>query len=436
MKSIFLALLFAITGLGLNAQSLEKATDLLSKSKKVDAKAEIDKYLAIDKHQKEPDAWYDKCKIYAAIGEDSVLKQQYPDALAQSLEALKKYTELDEVKNKEKDKQFISLKLDNYKPINAIYAGFFQAGAANYNSGKYSESLEDFKNTLNARDFMFSKGWVTVKFDTISTLYAGITAEKAKKRDEAASYYSQLADAKVNDPRYIDIYKWLINYYTDDESDEADAKKYLKLAREVYPNEKSWGDFELGIYDAEIDAYRKKGNKDSLFAEYLHVIGEEPNNYIFTYNYGVELYNYAVDTTTGKLPANSDSLIGKAKEELNKSLQLKPDYVQAILLLGKITYNQSVDLRASTKNIKGQTPADKQKRIDIRNASSKILDESIPYFEKVDQILGPMGKLKQEDRMALKDAYDFLINIYDAKNVKDKSLLYTNKYNDVDKVHD
>jgi hypothetical protein len=47
-----------------------------------------------------------------------------------------------------------------------------------------------------------------------------------------------------------------------------------------------------------------------------------------------------------------------------------------------------------------------------------------------------MGKLKQEDRMALKDAYDFLINIYDAKNVKDKSLLYTNKYNDVDKVHD
>ena len=439
MKSTLLAVLFAVACLGLNAQSLDKAKDLFLKSKKLmEAKAEIDKVVAVEKNQKTAEAWYYKCKIYTAIADDSTLKGQVPDAHVQAFDALKKYIETDDAANskeKDKTKQYILLQLDGYKPINSIYAGFFQDGASSYNSGKYDEALTDFKGALTARDFMFSKGWITQKFDTISTLYAGIAAEKAKKRDEASSYYSQIADLKLGDTKYIDIYKWLVNYYSEDKKDETDALKYVKLGKEVFPADSTWKDIELGVYDNELDKYRKTGNKDSLFAEYEHIISQLPNSHVFIYNYGVELYNYAIDTSSGKKPANSEALVAKAKEELNKSLQLKPDYSQADLLLGQIIYNDAVDFRATTKNIKGQKPEDIKKRADIRVASLKLFDDAIPYFEKIDQILGSKGKLKQEEKRTLKDAYDLLITIYEQKNQKDKSEIYTKKFNDVDKIH-
>ncbi|HVM88100.1 MAG TPA: hypothetical protein VMT76_07910 [Puia sp.] len=435
MKSTLLALLFAFAGLGLSAQSLDKAKDYLKSKKLLDAKNEIDKFLATDKGQKAIEAWYYKCKIYAAIGGDTSVKSQVPDAYTQSLGALKTYLEKDEAANKDKEKQAIALKLDGYAPINSIYAGYFQDGATNYNVGKYTDALADFKGALVAREFMFSKGWITQQFDTLTTLYTGIAAEKAKDRDQAATYYSKLADLKLSDSKYTEIYKWLVNYYSEDKNDEANAMKYLKLGKEVYPNDKSWDEIELGIYDSEIERYRKSGNKDSLFAQYEHVISKLPNSYVFMYNYGVELYNYAIDTSSGKRPANSEALIAKSKEELNKTLQVKSDYSQAYLLLGQITYNDAVDLKATTKNIKGQKPEDVKKRADIRVAANKKFDEALPYLEKVDQILGPQGKLKQEEKRTLKDAYDLVITIYEQKNVKDKAEEYTKKFNDVDKVH-
>jgi hypothetical protein len=53
----------------------------------------------------------------------------------------------------------------------------------------------------------------------------------------------------------------------------------------------------------------------------------------------------------------------------------------------------------------------------------------------VDKDLGTQGKLKMEQKNALKDAYDLLTNIYTDKNIKDKIDFWTNKYNNVDKDH-
>ena len=40
-----------------------------------------------------------------------------------------------------------------------------------------------------------------------------------------------------------------------------------------------------------------------------------------------------------------------------------------------------------------------------------------------------------QEKQALKDAYDLMITIYETKNVKDKATAYTDKFNNVDKVH-
>jgi hypothetical protein len=423
MRRLFLTGILAIAGIGLFAQSLDKAKDALKANKIADAKTQIDGVLAVEKNQKNGEAWYYKLKIYNAIAADSNLRAKYPDARDQAFDALKKYTEVD-------DKKLLLLQMDGYKPVNEIYQGYFQIGANNYNGGKYDSALHNFSGALQTSSFMNAKGWTTLKIDTTSTLYAGIAAEKAGKRDTAAVYYGRLAEAKIaniNGSNMVEIYKWLVDYYNQ-KKDEANTKKFIALAKEQYPDELFWSSTEL-------DNLREKGNKDSLFAKYDEITAHFTKNHLFFFNYGLELYQYASDTSSGHRPANYDALIAKAQDNLKKCLELQPDYPQAALVLGQISYNAGVDLQGQTKKIPGKGPDDIKKRADLRIAAGKKFDEAIPYFEKVDQDLGTKGKLKMDEKTTLKDAYDLLITIYEQKNIKDKAEAYTNKFNNVDKDH-
>jgi hypothetical protein len=424
MRRLFLTGILAIAaGIGLFAQSLDKAKELFKANKYADAKTQIDGFLAVEKNQKTGEAWYFKVKIYNAIAANDQLRTQFPDARDQAFDALKKYTDVD-------DKKLLLLQMDGYKPVNEIYQGYFQVGAANYNGGKYDSALHNFSGALQTSGFMNAKGWTTLKLDTTSTLYAGISAEKAGKRDTAAVYYGRLAEAKIaniNGSNMVEIYKWLVDYY-DKKKDEADEKKFLALAKEQYPEELFWSSTEL-------DNLREKGNKDSLFAKYDEITARFTKNHLFFFNFGLELYQYASDTSSGHRPANYDALIAKAQDNLKKCLELQPDYPQAALVLGQISYNAGVDLQAQTKKIPGKAPDDVKKRADLRVAAGKRFDEAIPYFEKVDQDLGGKGKLKMDEKSTLKDAYDLLITIYEQKNIKDKAEAYTNKFNNVDKDH-
>ncbi len=423
MKQVFLSVLLVTMGFGLFAQNLDKAKDLFKANKLPDAKTEIDKVVADPKNQKNAEAWYYKAKIYMAISANDQLKSQVPDAYAQSFDAIKKYVDYD-------DKKLILLQIDQYKPIFDIYQGYFQAGAAAYNAAKYEDALVDFKGAIASFNYMASKQWVKMNMDTTSYLYAGFAAEKANKPDDAAVFYSTIADSgvtKIGGSDMIDIYKWLVNYY-DKKKDYTNAMKYLALGEKSYPTELYWPLTEL-------DIYREKGNKDSLFARYDDINRRYPTNSLFYFNNGLELYQYASDTTSGKKPANTDELTKKAQDKLNKALEVKPDYPQAALVLGQISYNAGVDLQSQAKAVKGTKPEDVKKRTELRAAAAKKFDESIPYFEKVDQLLGTKGKLKMEEKTALKDAYDLLITVYEQKNVKDKAEAYTTKFNDIDKVH-
>ena len=422
-KRLFLTGLLALTGMGLFAQSVDKAKDLLKSNKLPEAKTEIDKVLAVEKNQKNGDAWYTKLKVYNAIAANDQLKAQFPDARDQAFAALVKYTEVD-------DKKLLLLQMDAYKPVNEIYQGYFQVGANDYNASKYSEALQNFSGALQTSAFMNAKGWTNLKIDTTSTLYAGISAEKANKRDSAAIYYGKLAEAKIaniNGSNMIDIYKWLVDYYNQ-KKDEANTKKFITLAKEQFPDDLFWPSIEL-------DNLREKGNKDSLFAKYEEITTHFPKNHLFFFNYGLELYQYASDTSSGHRPANYDALIAKAQENLKKCLEIQADYPQAALVLGQISYNAGVDLQGQTKLIKGKAPEDIKKRADLRIAAGKKFDEAIPYFELVDKDLGTKGKLKMDEKTSLKDAYDLLITIYEQKNLKDKVDAYTTKFNNVDKDH-
>jgi hypothetical protein len=415
--------LLAFSGTGLLAQNLDKAKDFLKAGKLPEAKAEIDKVLAVDKNQKNGEGWYQKMKIYNAIAANDQLKTQYPDARQQAFEALKKYVEVD-------DKKLLFLQIDQYKPVNEIYQGFFQVGANEYNAAKYQDALENFVGALSTSTYMNSKGWTTLRIDTTSTLYAGIAAEKAGKKDTAAIYYGRLADSGIvfiNGSNMVEIYKWLVDHYNQ-KKDEAMTNRYLAMGKKNFPDDLFW-------YTLELDNLRDKGDKVALFTKYDEVTAHFTKNHLFFFNYGLELYQYASDTSSGHRPANYDTLIAKAQENLKKCLEIQPDYPQAALVLGQISYNAGVDLQGMTKTVKGAKPEDIKKRADFRIAAGKKFDEAIPYFEKVDEDLGAKGKLKMDEKNTLKDAYDLLINIYEQKKIQDKIDSYTTKFNNVDKNH-
>jgi hypothetical protein len=423
MKRMLLSLLMAVICSGLFAQSVDKAKDLLKANKLAEAKDEIDKALLVEKNQKNGDAWYTKVKIYNAIATNEQLKAQYPDALIQSLDALKKYTQYD-------DKKLVLLTADSYKPINEIYQGLFAAGAAEYNAQKWNESLRDFSGAISAINFMYGKGWIKQSMDSTSTLYAGISAEKADKREEALVFYKIIADSnisKIGGNDMAEIYKWLADYYTR-KKDLPMAAKYTALGKSKYPNDIFYDELRL-------DALRKDGPKDSLFATYEQINIQHPDSAIYFFNYGLELYQYASDTSSGKRVANADELIKKAQEKLLTSLKINPNYPQASLVMGQISYNQGVEYQVLGKPKGNTNAAELKQRQDYRAMSNKKFDEAVPYLEKVDQVLGSQVKLKKADKVALKDSYDMLITIYEAKKDTAKAALWTDKYNNVDKIH-
>ncbi len=162
MKRMLLSLLMAVVFSGLFAQSVDKAKDLLKANKLAEAKEEIDKALLVEKNQKNAEAWYTKVKIYNAIAANDPLKDQYPDALIQSLDALKKYVQYD-------DKKQVLLAADGYKPVNEIYQGLSSRAPPIIMHKNGVKHYTDFTMRYRAINFMYKQGWIKQSMDTTST---------------------------------------------------------------------------------------------------------------------------------------------------------------------------------------------------------------------------------------------------------------------------
>jgi len=302
MKSFFLLLgLIVMTGMGLSAQKINKAKDYLAKQQLNEAKNEVENFLAGEKNKNNPEGWYTKAKIYSLISEDSVQKASTPGAREIALAAIKKYIELENATVKDSAKRYMLLALDNRKPLTDLYAGYSKDAASYYNAGNFVDALSNFQGSLNVFDFMIDQGWTNgITLDTISVLYAGISAEKANKIDTAALYYSKIAENKVQGQGYESIYKWLADYYKE-KNDLEKSQKFTALGKEVYPDDPFWVGFEISLLS-------EKGTREDLFAKYEEVTQANPSNHLFWFNYAVELYKTAYDEDTAKRPANSKEM--------------------------------------------------------------------------------------------------------------------------------
>src|SRR4028118_1849850 len=125
-KILSTGLLFLIVLSGF-AQDTKKLKEYLDKKQYDKARAEVDAALA--KAPADQFALYHKGKVYAAIAADPQFKATVPDAREQAFDAFKKALE------SEKDNKALLVAMqDQYKPIFDLYTGYYDAGAAAFNS--------------------------------------------------------------------------------------------------------------------------------------------------------------------------------------------------------------------------------------------------------------------------------------------------------------
>lgn len=431
MKKALFVVAIAFVSLGVSAQKVDKAKDYLNKGKLAEAKTEIENYLAIEKNKTNSEAYYVKGKIYQAIAKDANLKATVTQPRDTAFAYIKQYLEM-ESKIKDSTKRNLAIVLDNNQPLFDLYREYSSDGATYYNANNFSEAMDNFGKCLDVFDFLMAKKYITPMFDTTTTLYAGICAEKANKRDDAAKYYGRIAERKIKSDGFIEIYKWVADYYRQ-KSDVATATKFVQYGREAYPEDQFWDAFDLEMVG-------EKGTKAELFKKYEEVIANNPKNHLFPFNYGVELYQTGYDQDITKRPANSKELIEKAKANIKKSIDVKGDYANSHMLLGQMIYNEGVDINNEMKAIRPPAggklkPEELKKKNDLRAETTKKFEESLPYFEKVEQLLNSQGKLKMDDKLLLKDALDIMVTIYESKGNAEKAKEYTDKFNDVDRKH-
>lgn len=431
MKKTLLFVLLAFLVVIAQAQKVEKAKTLLTGKKVAEAKTEIDNFLAIEKNKNNSDAWYTKAKVYLAISTDQELRSTVTDARGVAFDALKQYYEI-ESKIKDSTQRYITLLVENNQPLVDMYKGYSADGSTYFNANNFNDAFVAFGKCLDVFDFMSQKKMIPHQFDTTTTLYAGIAAEKASKPDVAATFYGKIAEKKIKSDGFIEIYKWLTDHYYR-KSDLTNAGKYLSLGRQVYPEDQFWDAFDL-------DMVREKGTKEELFKKYEEIIAANPKNHLFVFNYGVELYQMGYQEDITKRPENSKDMIAKSATLMKKVIELKPDYANAYMVLGQLIYNEGADINNVNKKIRPPAggklkPEELKKKEELRNQVKAKFEEALPYFEKVEQILASQGKLKMEEKTILKEAFDLIIMINENKGNKEKAEEYTVKFNEVDKKH-
>jgi len=401
MKKVFLSVLLALCTLYTMAQD-EIIQLYVAQKKWEEAKTEVDKILANpktkDKDKQTAYLW--KLTVYSQLFVDPALSAKYPDASEQAMDAYNKYVAMDPELKQLKEQSFGA-------GIGNLYAGSFEKGKTYFQNKDWANAYKSFAQAEKMGNLLLANKLSnsTATIDTITVLYTGYSAQNAQLPDTAVRYYARLADLKVNDPDYEDIYKFIIQYYSD-KKDEANFKKYLALAKEAYPNDNSlWTQYEM-------QNMTSNANLKDLYQKYQQDLAAGSMNedkYIG--------YAEAFATNDSAQLAGMDSLqkvqlrmaaaqgFGKAFE-LNNTNGLYP-FNTGVIYYGLF---QQLDDRYSA--YRGESAALKAKRAEIAKEEMKYADTAAQWLEKSYAVLKEKQNRTRSETASLNRTVDYLANIY------------------------
>lgn len=367
MKSILTALIM-MCSIAVVAQDLDQINGFVSKKEWAKAKEGIDKFLTNEKNAKKGDGWWTKIQVYNGIARDPAAAAQYPDARMTAFEAYKQYLIVD-------PKSFQGT-MNQHSPLFDIAFGYQELATNDFNAKRFEDALKNFQSAEQVETYIVSKSFTYGQFafpafDTQLYLNIAASAINAKKEDVAVVYYQKIADKKIKDKSFDEIYRFLVDYF-DKKGDAANTSKYLAIGKELYPTDEFW--CEVGLKALEDD-------KKKLFARYDELLAQGCDNYYTRYNYAVEMFNYAY--VGDKNPADRPEVEKKIEDVLKKALEQKQDGVEANMLMTRHHFAIIKTLGDQYDAIKGTKPEDVAKKGEINKQINKKYDDAFPYMTGV-----------------------------------------------------
>lgn len=406
------------------SQNLEEINDLMGKQQFREAKAGIDKFLSNPKKASDAEGWYFKGRIYNALSHDnSVSKEEQFNLKSDAFGAFQKYQSLDAKDN--------FMKMEGYTSYLDLYGGYYDLGVREYNDKSFEKAIRAFRKAIEVKDFILAKRYEYEQtklypLDTALVLNIASSAYQLKNEELAVEFYNMLIDARVSGPDYLDVYKFVLEYYAKKDNDAA-YQKLLLQAKELYPKEKElWTELDLR-------AVAKKGDSQLLMAKYEQLLKEDPRNFVLSYNYAVEVYNsmYGKEATKAGDSAVSDKLVSILQQAIQNE---GSDDVTATMLMCNHLYNYSSDLLNAANAIKGAKPDEVKRRTEKKAIANKKMDECIGYSEKAIAYYETLSSKTPLQKANYRILINYMVDIYGVKKNAAKETEYEKKAAAADKL--
>jgi hypothetical protein len=207
MRRILFLLLVSSAALVSQAQDYAPIKTLLTLGQYQKAKEDVDKNMGNAKFTSKAEAYMLKSAIYAALAMDNANKNTPTGAqLANDAEAaFRKYKEMDA------SMALLADPIYQNGPIN-LYSFFYSVGYSDYSAKRMDAGFDKLRKAVDMSDVLLAKKIIVAPIDTNVLILAAITAESSKHSDDAARYYTRLADAKIAGKDYESVYRYLVNY--------------------------------------------------------------------------------------------------------------------------------------------------------------------------------------------------------------------------------
>lgn len=409
MRKAILAAIMISVSTTLMAQNFDDVFEKVTKGKYDEAQDKLKKYDADPKATAKSDYWFLRAKIYNNLGKaksDSAM-------LAQSFDAVKKYYEL-ESGVKDESKRLLRAVFDNHQTAFDTYSTYANEGIKSFQAKNWPAAYYNFTRSLEAFDLLQKNKLTTATFDTTMTVYAGFSAQNAGMQDNAVMYYSKLADARIADTAYADVYEYLVSYYMN-KKDAANSAKYLALGKEFFPKRESWIAYEMENLGTD---------KTQRLNKMEELMKANPTNFNLTLDYAVEMFNY----TYGKeKPADYDARLGQLTTALQNAITLNPTSPYANFVMTQHLSNQIYDLQQSYNAVKGTKPEDVKKKQEINKSITAKYEELLPFANAAYAGYEKIEGIKAADKANWRNVTNLLADYYTLKKNAEKVKFYEDK---------
>ena len=411
-KTFLLPALLMIAFIG-QSQSYDAAKNALILHQMKLAKESVDKGMTNAKYSAKAEAWILKAAVYAGLAIDSIKSPQAVEYLKEADAAFVKYREM------EPDLALLKDIVYQNGPVN-LYSAYYTAGFQDYSAKKWQESFDKYKKVVDISDLLIAQKILTAATDTNSLIMAGITAENSNHKDDAAKYYSRLADIKLAGADYESIYRFLVNHYFI-KKDLANFEKYKALGKSIYPKSEYFDydkvDFAVGLED---DFNKKLQAVEEMF-------NSDPSNYKAALLLGGMIY----DTLNSRkedavMPANAADLEAKMVKALQKASEIKPDQELPYIYLGDhfITRSNAIakqketladDIKKRTKPGAQPSKEDVQKRDALEAQYAAAFESAYGPYLKAADVFSKKPTLTNQQKQQYKLLVSYLADVCNYK---------------------